>query len=108
MNIKGRLINIFETQQITDSFSKREFVVEYAENPKYPELIKMEFIQDKCEILNSYNSGDLVDVDFNLKGRSWINPEGEVKYFNTIHAWKISKQSQVSNEIADDDDGLPY
>ena len=86
MEIKGRISNILETNQITDSFSKREFVLEYAENPEYPELIKLEFIQDKCSLLDSYSIGQNVNVCFNLKGRKWTNPDGVDVYFNTLQA----------------------
>lgn len=89
MNCK--IEKIFDTNNVSDSFRKREFVVEYAENPQYPELIKMEFIQDKCDLLDSYKVGDSVNVEYNLKGRKWTNPKGEEVYFNTIQAWKIGK-----------------
>lgn len=89
MNIRGRILEITDTQQITDSFRKRELVVEYAENPQYPEYIKFETIQDKCDLLNNFQVGQEVEVHFNLKGRKWTNPEGQVKYFNSLQAWRI-------------------
>jgi len=90
MNIKGKLIEKLETAQITDSFKKREFVVEFAENPMYPEFVKFELIQDRCDLIEPFNVGDELDIDFNLKGRKWTDPQGGVKYFNSLHAWKIS------------------
>jgi len=91
MEIKGKLLEISNEQVLSDKFKKREFVVEYAENPQYPELIKLEFIQDKCSLLDGYQVGNLVDVQFNLKGRKWDDPKGGTKYFNTLQAWKIAK-----------------
>ena len=88
MNIVGKLIEIFETQQISDSFKKREFVVEYAENPQYPELIKFELIQDKCSLLDGYSKGNEIDVSFNLKGRKW-SKDGKDMYFTTLQAWRL-------------------
>jgi hypothetical protein len=93
MNVSAKIIEVFETTQVTDSFKKREFVVEYAENPTYPEYVKFELIQDKCDVLNDYNPGDEVDIQFNLKGRKWTDPQGVVKYFNTLQAWKLEKKS---------------
>ena len=90
MEIQGVIIVIFERQQIGESFTKREFVMEYAENPQYPETIKMEFIQDKCDLLDKYAIGQEVVVEFNLKGRKWTDPQGVDKYFNTLQAWKIN------------------
>ncbi len=93
MNLKGKILEISTTQQVTDTFKKREFVVEYAENPQYPEFVKFEAIQDKCGLLDAYNPGDEVDVHFNLKGRKWNDPKGGVKYFNSLQAWKIEGAS---------------
>ena len=52
INIEGKLIEKFETVQITETFKKREFVLEYIENPEYPEFIKIELIQDKCDLID--------------------------------------------------------
>lgn len=93
MNITAKIIEIFETTKVTDTFKKREFVVEYSENPQYPEFVKFEFIQDKCDLLDKYNVGDDVDISFNLKGRKWTDPQGTVKYFNTLQAWRLEVKS---------------
>ena len=95
MEIKAKIERIFQTQQVTASFKKREFVVEYAENPQYPEYIKMEMIQDKCDQLDSFSAGQVVNVSFNLKGRKWTDPQGNVKYFNTLQAWRIQKKANT-------------
>jgi len=93
MNIQGKLIEKFETQVVSEKFRKREFVVEYAENPSYPEFIKFELIQDKTGLLDPFNLGDQIDVSFNLKGRSWVNQQGVKNYFNSLQAWKINPAS---------------
>jgi single-stranded DNA-binding protein len=89
MEIKAKLLEIFESQQVTDTFKKREFVVEYGENPQYPEFLKFELIQDKCELLDEFSKGQKIEVHFNLKGRKWTDPTGVIKYFNTLQAWRI-------------------
>ncbi|MBT4287836.1 MAG: DUF3127 domain-containing protein [Deltaproteobacteria bacterium] len=94
MNIKGKLVEIFDEQQVTGSFKKREFVVEFAENPQYPEFIKFELIQDKCGLLNSYQVDQEIEIHFNLKGRKWNDPNGGVKYFNTLQAWRLTTPGQ--------------
>ena len=96
MDIQGKLIKKYETTKINDSFRKREFVVEYVENPQYPELLKFDLIQDRCDLLEEFNIGDTLKVEFNLKGRKWTNPSGNDKYFNTLQAWRLSP---VSSEI---------
>lgn len=93
MDVTGKILEINPTAQITDSFQKREFILEYAENPSYPEYVKFELIQDRCGLLDPFNANDQVTVHFNLKGRKWTDKEGTVKYFNSLQAWKIEKVS---------------
>ena len=93
MEVKGKILEINDTQQISDRFQKREFVIEYVENPQYPEYIKFECIQDKVSMLDDYAVGDEVTVFFNLKGRKWTDPKGEVKYFNSLQAWRMQKDA---------------
>ena len=90
MNIQGKLIEKFETQVVSDKFRKREFVIEFSENPQYPEYIKFELIQDKTTLLDPFNIGDSVDVSFNLKGSTWTNPQGVKQYFNSLQAWRLN------------------
>ncbi|MEQ8241239.1 MAG: DUF3127 domain-containing protein [Cyclobacteriaceae bacterium] len=93
MNIEGKIIEKFDTQDISASFKKREFVIEYAENPSYPEYIKMELIQANCDLLDKVKVGQEVSIAFNLKGRKWTDPQGNTKYFNTLQAWRIEQKS---------------
>lgn len=97
MEIKAKLLEKYDTATFGASgFKKREFVVEFAENPQYPEFIKFELIQDKCEQLDGFNIGQEMNIAFNLKGRKWTNPKGEVVYFNSLQAWRISAANDVS------------
>lgn len=96
MIVEGKIVEKYDTQNIKDTFKKREFVLEYAENPQYPEFVKFELIQSNCEQLDSMEIGDEVTVNFNLKGRKWTDPQGEVKYFTSLQAWRIDKKSASS------------
>ena len=89
MEIKGKIKKISETVQISDRFRKREFVVEYSNNPDYPQPIQFELVQDRCELLDSFQEGQEVEVYFDLRGREWTNPQGQVKFFNSLQAWKL-------------------
>jgi len=102
MNIPGSIVEIMEVQQVTDSFKKREFVIEHAENPQYPEYIKFELIQDKCALLDAQKIGDKVIVHFNLKGRKWTDKTGQVKYFNSLQAWRLEVEGTNQNSSAPD------
>ena len=74
MNIKGKLVEIFDTVQVTETFKKREFIIEDNKNPEYPEYIKVELIQDKVSLLDSLNIGDEINAKINLS-RSLIEME---------------------------------
>ncbi len=98
MVVEGKLLEKFDTQEIKETFKKREFVLEYAENPQYPEFLKFELIQTNCEQLDAINEGDVITVNFNLKGRKWTDPKGVTKYFNSLQAWRIDKKETQNIE----------
>ena len=98
MNIQGKLIEIFDTIQITETFKKREFIIQDNKNPEYPEFIKIELIQDKVDLLDILNVGDEINVLINIKGRKWEDKEGKIKYFNSIQGWKIETDNDGINQ----------
>jgi hypothetical protein len=90
MEILGRVKFVDQTKEVGSAgFKKRDIVVTTDE--QYPQHILVQFVQDKCELLNNYQAGDAVKIDINLRGREWVNPQGETVYFNTIQGWRISK-----------------
>lgn len=91
MEVLGKVKFIGAEQTVSASFKKREIVVTTDE--QYPQHISIEFQKDKCDSLNSYVVGDDVKVSINLRGREWVSPQGETKYFNTITGWRIEKTS---------------
>jgi single-stranded DNA-binding protein len=120
MDIKGKVHEVSATMQVTDSLKKRELILEYIENPQYPEYIKFEAIQDRCNLLDSVKPGDNVEVAFNLKGRPWTDKTGKKTYFNSLQLWKVTPvgggatgatpenaPSADLNTTPDDDD-LPF
>jgi len=89
MEVIGILKMVGETQDVGSSgFQKRDCVVTTDE--QYPQHILIQFVQDKCNLLANYKAGDKVNIGINLRGREWVNPQGETVYFNTIQGWKIS------------------
>ena len=89
MEVTGKVKVVNPEQQVSASFKKRELVVTTEE--QYPQHIMIEFTQDKCDLLNSYKSGEAVKVSINLRGREWVNPQGETKHFNSIQGWRIER-----------------
>jgi hypothetical protein len=90
---QGKIKVINETQVISEKFKKREFVVTDTSS-MYPQDVMFQSVQDKCDMLNGYAVEDQVEVSFNLRGREWTSPDGVVKYFNTLDAWRIEKMGQ--------------
>ena len=97
MNIRGKILEIFQTNQIKETFKKREFVVEYAENPNYPQILKFEMINDNCTMLDGYRKGDDVEIEFDLRGREWTNPQGNKVYFVSLNAFRLRKIDDRNN-----------
>lgn len=91
--LKLHLEEVFETKVITDSFCKREIIF-VDSSTQYPQFISMQLTQDRCDLIEPFKKGDLIEVDFNIRGRKWENPQGEVKYFNSLDIWKLNKADQ--------------
>lgn len=100
MEVQGKVKMIGETQTFgNNGFRKREIVVTTEE--QYPQHIMVEFVQDKTDLLNNYQVGQNVKISINLRGREWVNPQGETKYFNSIQGWRIEalQAESSSNEM---------
>ena len=120
MEIKGKVHEVSATAQVTESLKKRELILEYIENPQYPEYLKFEAIQDRCALLDNVKIGEDVEVFFNLKGRPWTDKTGKKTYFNSLQLWKINvlgSTAPASPEYAapvnlsaapGEDDDLPF
>lgn len=90
METTGLLKEVFDTQKVSDKFQKRDFVLTTEASTPYPQHISFQLTQDKCSILDSFQKGEEIKVQFNLRGREWSGPQG-VKYFNTLEAWRVEK-----------------
>lgn len=95
MNISGTLKLVKPTQQVTEKFSKREFVVVTSE--QYPQSIQLELQGQSCDIIDAYAEGQEIVCDINILGRLWTNAQGEDKYLTTLKVWKIQP---AKNEFA--------
>lgn len=99
MEIQGRIKQIFPSQVIgQNGFEKRDLVIVTEE--QYPQMIIIQFTQQRCDLLDSLQIGQNVKVYINIRGREWTNPQGETKYFNTIEGWKIEviQTTNVANQ----------
>ena len=94
-NITGTLKVKGNEQQVSDKFKKREFVIT-DNSSQYPQHLSFQLTQDKCALLEPYNTGEEIKVFFNLRGREWVSPQNETKYFNSLEAWKIEAAGVAS------------
>ncbi len=91
MVITGKLHFVEDTKQVSDSFKRRSFVVEYVDNPLFPQYVSFELTQDRVGAIDAFKIGENIEVTFNLRGREWTSPELVKKYFNTLEAWRVQK-----------------
>lgn len=99
MEVTGKIKMIDQTKEVgSGGFKKRDVVVTTDE--QYPQHILVQFVQDKCDLLNSFQVGEPVKIDINLRGREWTNPQGETVYFNTIQGWRIGKLQAEATSAA--------
>ena len=115
MEVNGKIKVINPTQNVSATFKKREIVVSTDE--QYVQHILIEFTQDKCDLLDKFKVGQNVKVGINLRGREWVNPQGETKYFNSIQGWSIFENGEQSANnievkepvsVSNEHDDLPF
>lgn len=90
MEVTGQLKVKFDTQKVSEKFQKRDFVLATDLSTPYPQYVSFQVTQDKCSLLDQFNEGEEVKVQFNLRGREWNGPQG-IRYFNTLEAWRLEK-----------------
>jgi hypothetical protein len=91
LEVTGKLHVKYGAQQVSERFKKREFVLELAEEINgnvYTNYAKMQLVQNKCDILDKFNEGDMVKVSFNIKGNKW-EKDGKVNFITNLDAWRI-------------------
>ena len=97
MEVTGILKAKFDTQKVSEKFSKREFVITTEHSTPYPQHVSFQVTQDKCSLLDQFEIGAEMKIQFNLRGREWSGPQG-IKFFNTLEAWKIEPFNAVKQE----------
>jgi hypothetical protein len=87
--VTGKLHKIFDVQQVTDKFSKRELVLELG--GKYPQLVLFQLTGKRCGDIDDFRVGDTLRVEFALRGREWKGRQGEIRYFNSLDVSKLER-----------------
>ena len=103
MEVTGKLRAIFDTKQVSERFTKREFVLELTDG-KYPQSVLFQLTGDRCAAIDQFRVGDEVRLEFNLRGREWKSPQGDVKYFNSLDVWRIEGSRESARARRDPGD----
>ena len=93
----GTVKKVGETQRISDRFSKREVVVT-SEEERYPQNVAFEFTNERADLLDGVRESDRVTVHFDISSREWAAPDGSVKYFTSLRAWKLDKPDEAGGK----------
>lgn len=118
----GTVHKIGETKTLgANGFQKRELIVTTADNPKYPQMVSFELAKDRVSLADDLREGDAVEIEFDVRGREWRSPSGEIKYFTTLNIWKLTKTGAsttatntpatsraATSQPSGDDDSLPF
>jgi uncharacterized protein DUF3127 len=118
MDITGILKFKGSTEQVSDKFKKREIVIT-DNSSQYPQHISFQLAQDKCSLADKLEIGEAIKVHFNLRGKEWNSPKGEVRYFNTLEIWRIESadatdmgknvaETPTSFTASSQEDDLPF
>lgn len=84
--VMGRMHKKYDTENKSETFRAREFVLEINTEGNYPQFVKFQMVQDRCAVIDPFNEGDLIKVHFDLRGREWNG-----KYLTNLNAWKVEK-----------------
>jgi hypothetical protein len=96
---KGEVVFVTPTTSVSDKFKKREITLKSQD--EYPQYVTFQLTQDKCDLANNLKTGEVVEVQYNLRGRRWEAQDGTIKYFNSIEAWTMSLSSKIENSAVD-------
>lgn len=98
-SVKGILKRVGNIETVgTNNFTKRTFVIETKE--QYPQTLEFQLTKDRVDIVDVYHIGEEMEIHFNLRGRDWTNPQGEIKTFNTLECWKLVKVAGQTQQAA--------
>jgi hypothetical protein len=100
LEVTGKLLVKYDSLQVSEKFKKREFVIELAEEINgniYTNFAKLQLVQNKCDIIDRFNTGDVVKVSFNIKGNSYVDKkDGQTKYITNLDAWRVESATAAA------------
>lgn len=90
MNIIGTIQLIRDVEQFQRGSLKRSIVIKT--DDKYPQILEVEFWNDKADLLNMLRQNEKVSIDVNLNGRLWESKDGKQVVFMSLTGYRIDQQ----------------
>ena len=95
LSVKGKIQQILKPEsgvsRAGKEWQKQEFVIETDE--QFPKKVCFTVFGDKTTLLNGFETGNDVEVSFNLESREFNG-----KWYHNINAWKI-ENSQTAQPV---------
>ena len=93
LDITGVVHKVGEVKQITDTFQKRDAIIQIDEignnGQTYTQHISLEIKQKACEYWDGISKGDTVSCKCRLRGRLYTRRDtGEEASFTSVDAWR--------------------
>lgn len=89
VELKGSVKKLFAENQVTDNFSKREFVLTIDEDSKYSQDIIIQATNTKIDLLKNIVVGNKVIAKCSLKG----NEAKDGRYYVQLNLWEIENKT---------------
>jgi len=87
MEVSGKVVKVTPVQTVgTNNFKKCEVWI--TTEDQYPQTLSIEFTKELADEAQSIEIGADLKISINLRGRTWTNPEGVERCFNSIQAYK--------------------
>lgn len=82
LKLQGKITEIGPREEKSKAFTIRKFSMDSLGSHSQP--VGFQLTQDRCDIMDNYQVGDVVTVWFDVRGNVW-----EGKIINNLNAWKV-------------------
>lgn len=86
--IIGKVYFKSEVELIGANQMKKQILVVQTDN-EYPQKLPIEFIKDKCDLLNNLQIGQQVKVSVNVRGNEYQDRNQVTRFGLSFQGWKI-------------------
>jgi len=88
--IIGKVYFKSEVELIGANQMKKQIIVVQTDS-EFPQKLPIEFIKDKCDLLNNIQIGQQVKVSVNVRGNEYQDRNGITRFGLSFQGWKINE-----------------